>query len=179
MALTIPCELIVWSYRGYCRSQLPFFILNCFMWIMISFGFTAWKEIELCNSGCFSLNFITLGWFWWVKRATSDDVMGSGKPISAAILTKYLLMISATLFWSVIVSLSSLSVTVLLPLNFLSGRKGEIVAQKFLSGCSHFFSNYLFIDCFLIETTLFLCRLFSSQYFFPNVLNLFRAMFPI
>ena len=135
----------LWANRmilpGILSSPVAFLILSCFMWIMISCGFTVWKEKELCNSGCFSLIFITLGWFWWVKRASSDDVLGSGKPISAAILTKYLLKISATLFWSVIVSLFSLNVIVLLPLNFLSERKGEIVAQKFLSGFSHFFSK--------------------------------------
>ena len=99
---------------------------------MTSSGFTAWKEKELYNSECFSRIFITLGWFWCVDMASSADIMGSGGPISEAILTKHLLKISATSHGSVTVWSFSLSMIVLLPLNFLSVKKVFSVAQKFL-----------------------------------------------
>ena len=70
---------------------------------MISSGFTAWKENELYNLECFSRIFITLGWFWWVDMASSADTIGSGGPIYDAMLTKYLLKISATSYGSVTV----------------------------------------------------------------------------
>ena len=103
---------------------------------MISLGFTAWKEKELYNLECFSRIFITLGWFWWVDMASSADIIGSGGPISEAMLTKYLLKISATSYGSVTVFTFSLSMIVLLPLNFFVSKERfycspEIVVRLF------------------------------------------------
>ena len=52
--------------------------------------------------------------------ASSADIMGSGGSISEAILTKYLLKISATSHGSVTVLSFSLSMIVLLALIFVS-----------------------------------------------------------
>ena len=55
-------------------------------------------------------------------------------------------------------------------------KKGDIVRQKVLSCLAQLFSKYFAIDFLRSDTTWFRRRRFSSQYFLPNVRNLFRAI---